>query len=228
MARAWPSPLVAEMLARAGGRWLRAPTGWRKISACVDGGYHLSDAQAQAILEMRLQRLTGLEQDKIVSEYKEVMLQIADYLDILAKPARITAIIVDEMTAIKEQYGDHEEERDRAQSPGRRRRGPDHAGRHGGDAVAHRLHQVAAARRLQCAAPRRARQAGDRDQGRRFHRAAVHRQYPRLRAVLFQPRPRVLDQGLPGAAGQQQRAAANPWSICSRWRRARKSPPSCR
>jgi len=105
MARAWRSPLVAEMLERAAADASR-PDGLAANFGLVEGGYHLSDAQAQAILEMRLQRLTGLEQDKIVSEYKEVMLQIADYIDILAKPARITAIIVDEMSAIKQQYGD--------------------------------------------------------------------------------------------------------------------------
>ena len=105
MARAWRSPLVAEMLERAAADASR-PDGLAANFGLVEGGYHLSDAQAQAILEMRLQRLTGLEQDKIVSEYKEVMLQIADYIDILAKPARITAIIVDEMNAIKQQYGD--------------------------------------------------------------------------------------------------------------------------
>jgi DNA gyrase subunit A len=66
----------------------------------------LSDAQAQAILELRLQRLTGLEQDKIVSEYKDVMARILDLLDILAKPERITEIIVTELVAIREQFGD--------------------------------------------------------------------------------------------------------------------------
>ena len=70
------------------------------------GGYHLSDAQAQAILELRLQRLTGLEQDKIVGEYREVMDKIVDLLDILAKPERVTQIISDELIAIKAQYGD--------------------------------------------------------------------------------------------------------------------------
>jgi DNA gyrase subunit A len=60
-----------------------------------DGLYRLSDTQAQEILQMRLQRLTGLEQDKIVAEYKDVMAQIADLLDILAKPERVTAIIGD-------------------------------------------------------------------------------------------------------------------------------------
>jgi DNA gyrase subunit A len=105
MARAWRSQLVAELLQRAAADASR-PDGLGANFGLVEGGYQLSDAQAQAILEMRLQRLTGLEQDKIVSEYKEVMLQITDLLDILAKPARITAIIVDEMNAIKQQYGD--------------------------------------------------------------------------------------------------------------------------
>ena len=105
MAKAWRSQLVAEMLQRAAADASR-PDGLAANFGLVGGGYHLSDVQAQAILEMRLQRLTGLEQDKIVSEYKEVLLQIADYLDILAKPARIAAIIVDEMNAIKQQYGD--------------------------------------------------------------------------------------------------------------------------
>ena len=106
MEKAWHSPLVAEMLQRTAADASR-PDGLAANFGLIDGGYHLSDAQAQAILEMRLQRLTGLEQDKIVSEYKEVMLQITDFLDILAKPARITAIIVDEMNAIKQQYGDN-------------------------------------------------------------------------------------------------------------------------
>ncbi|MGF2059458.1 DNA gyrase subunit A, partial [Enterococcus innesii] len=61
--------------------------------------------QAQEILQMRLQRLTGLEQDKIVNEYKDVMAQIADLLDILSKPARVTAIITDELNAARNDYG---------------------------------------------------------------------------------------------------------------------------
>jgi DNA gyrase subunit A len=71
-----------------------------------DGLYRLSDTQAQEILQMRLQRLTGLEQDKIIGEYREVMSQIADLLDILARPERIAAIITDELTAIKSEFGD--------------------------------------------------------------------------------------------------------------------------
>jgi len=105
MARQWRSPVVEEMLLRAASDASR-PDGLAPEFGLSEQGYRLSDAQAQAILELRLQRLTGLEQDKIVGEYKEVMDKIVDLLDILAKPERITQIIVDELTAIREQYGD--------------------------------------------------------------------------------------------------------------------------
>ncbi len=105
MGQVWRSPLVEEMLARSAADASR-PEGLAIEFGFSEQGYRLSDAQAQAILELRLQRLTGLEQDKIVSEYKEVMEKIADLLDILAKPARITEIIVLELTAIKAQFGD--------------------------------------------------------------------------------------------------------------------------
>ncbi|MHB1621323.1 MAG: DNA gyrase subunit A [Sulfuricella sp.] len=105
MERVWRSPLVEEMLARSAADASR-PEGLAPEFGFSERGYRLSDAQAQAILELRLQRLTGLEQDKIVSEYKEVMEKIADLLDILAKPQRITEIIVLELTAIKAQFGD--------------------------------------------------------------------------------------------------------------------------
>jgi DNA gyrase subunit A len=105
MARSWQSPLVNEMLVRAAAEASR-PEGLAPEFGMSSRGYFLSDAQAQAILELRLQRLTGLEQDKIVAEYKEVMEQIADLLDILARPERITEIIVGELTAIKVQFGD--------------------------------------------------------------------------------------------------------------------------
>ncbi|WP_412479549.1 DNA gyrase subunit A [Azonexus sp. IMCC34839] len=105
MARDWRSPVVEEMLVRASSDASR-PEGLLPEFGLSAQGYRLSDAQAQAILELRLQRLTGLEQDKIVGEYKEVMDKIVDLLDILAKPERITAIIVDELKQISEQYGD--------------------------------------------------------------------------------------------------------------------------
>jgi len=105
MARSWHSPVVEEMLKRAVADASR-PEGLGAEFGLQKNGYRLSDAQAQAILEMRLQRLTGLEQDKIVAEYKELIEQIADFMDMLTKPARITGIIADELKAIKQQYGD--------------------------------------------------------------------------------------------------------------------------
>ena len=105
MERTWRSPLVEQMLQRAAADASR-PEGLAPEFGMSGQGYRLSDAQAQAILELRLQRLTGLEQDKIVAEYKEVMEKIADLLDILARPERITAIIAGELTAIRDQFGD--------------------------------------------------------------------------------------------------------------------------
>ncbi|HEY4542362.1 MAG TPA: DNA gyrase subunit A [Noviherbaspirillum sp.] len=112
MTRAWDSSLVREMLARAAGENVGGVEAFRPenlpkhYGIQPDGLYKLSDEQAQEILQMRLQRLTGLEQDKIVNEYKDVMAQIADLLDILAKPERVTSIIVDELNAAKNEYGD--------------------------------------------------------------------------------------------------------------------------
>jgi DNA gyrase subunit A len=105
MAKTWESPVVEEMLKRAAAGASK-PEGLGAEFGLQKTGYRLSDAQAQAILDMRLARLTGLEQDKIVAEYKELIGQIGDFLDILAKPARITAIIAEELKAIKAQYGD--------------------------------------------------------------------------------------------------------------------------
>ena len=105
MAKSWKSPVVEEMLQRAAADASK-PEGLGAEFGLQKTGYRLSDAQAQAILDMRLARLTGLEQDKIVAEYKELIGQIGDFLDILAKPARITAIIAEELKAIKAQYGD--------------------------------------------------------------------------------------------------------------------------
>jgi DNA gyrase subunit A len=105
MARVWKSQLVADMLARAAADATR-PAGLGPEYGLGPDGYRLSEQQAQAILELRLQRLTGLEQDKIVAEYRELIEKIADLLDILARPERITAIIGDELRAIRDQYGD--------------------------------------------------------------------------------------------------------------------------
>jgi DNA gyrase subunit A len=108
----WDSSLVREMLTRArtDGSVINAddyrPEGLeREYGMHADGLYRLSDTQASEILQMRLQRLTGLEQDKIVTEYREVMAEIDDLLDILAKSERVSAIITEELTAVRQEFG---------------------------------------------------------------------------------------------------------------------------
>jgi DNA gyrase subunit A len=112
MTKSWDSQLVREMLtrSRADGGVINAddyrPDGLEKeFGMGADGLYRLSETQAQEILQMRLQRLTGLEQDKIVNEYKDVMAEIDDLLDILAKPERVSTIIGDELTVVKNEFG---------------------------------------------------------------------------------------------------------------------------
>ena len=116
MARSWDSSLVREMLTRTreDGATIsaddyRPESLGREFGLQKDGLYRLSDTQAQEILQMRLQRLTGLEQDKIVAEYKDVMAQIEDLLDILAKPERVSIIIGDELNALKTEFGQTKE-----------------------------------------------------------------------------------------------------------------------
>lgn len=112
MLKSWDSKLVREMLTRtrADGGVVNAddyrPDGLElEFGMQADGLYRLSETQAQEILQMRLQRLTGLEQDKIVAEYKEVMAEIDDFLDILSKPERVSTIIGDELSVVKTEFG---------------------------------------------------------------------------------------------------------------------------
>ena len=111
MGRAWDSSMVREMLARAedstpGGRAAYRPEGLPGgVGLQADGLYRLSEEQAQEILQMRLQRLTGLEQDKIIGEYREVMAEIADLLDVLARPERVTALIAGELAELRQEFG---------------------------------------------------------------------------------------------------------------------------
>ncbi len=118
LARSWDAQIVRDMLARAdqsqipGGRLAYRPDNLEDhFGLQADGMYRLSETQAQEILNMRLQRLTGLEQDKIVGEYKEVMDRIADLLDILARPERVTQIIADELVALKEEFSGEKDQR---------------------------------------------------------------------------------------------------------------------
>jgi DNA gyrase subunit A len=105
MARLWRSKLVEELLARSEGQASR-PEGLSDDFGLKKQGYRLSEVQAQRILEMRLQNLTALEQDKITAEYKETMDKIVDLIDVLAKPARVTEIISHELDEVKKDYGD--------------------------------------------------------------------------------------------------------------------------
>lgn len=124
LARSWDSAVVREMLART-----MSNAGAEQVSAAAyrpehipaefglqaDGRYRLSEEQAQEILQMRLQRLTGLEQDKIVNEYKEIMLHIADLLDILARPIRITDIITTELNEVRAEFGNENKDKRRSE-----------------------------------------------------------------------------------------------------------------
>jgi DNA gyrase subunit A len=101
----WPPGLVNEMLKRSGAEVSR-PDGLEDQYAMTEAGYRLSQNQAQAILDMRLQKLTGLEQDKIIKEYEDLLGMIIDLLDILSRPDRLMDEIRNELNYLKETYGD--------------------------------------------------------------------------------------------------------------------------
>jgi DNA gyrase subunit A len=103
--RVWQSGTVESMLARAGADASR-PEGLAEGFGLAPDGYRLTETQAQAILDLRLQKLTGLEQDKIIKEFEEILEKIADLLEILSSPDRLMQVIRDELLAIREQFGD--------------------------------------------------------------------------------------------------------------------------
>ena len=105
MERAWVSAAVDSMLERAGAKASR-PEDLSAEFGLLGDGYHLSEAQAQAILDLKLHRLTGLEQDKIVNEFKELLDRIEYLLNILADPDLLKKVIRDELTALNEEYSD--------------------------------------------------------------------------------------------------------------------------
>jgi DNA gyrase subunit A len=116
LSRIWEPGVAREMVTRSGVEASAfRPLGLEPGVGLSDAGYRLSETQAQEILQMRLQRLTGLEQDKIVQEYREVMDTIADLLDILARPDRISTIISDELKSIKAEYADPNKDPRRSQ-----------------------------------------------------------------------------------------------------------------
>jgi DNA gyrase subunit A len=105
IASVWQPGMVTDMLSRAGAEASR-PEDLESGFGLLEDGYHLSEIQAQAILELRLHRLTGLEQDKIVSEFKDILLIVKELLDILSDPERLLQVIRDELEEIKEKFGD--------------------------------------------------------------------------------------------------------------------------
>jgi DNA gyrase subunit A len=105
LARVWPPGAVSQMLERSGAASTR-PDGLSAELGLSGGAYRLSEAQAQAILDMRLHRLTGLEQGKIVEEFKTLLGEIGDLSDILALPARLTEVVRSEIIQIREDFGD--------------------------------------------------------------------------------------------------------------------------
>lgn len=105
VSRHWRPGVVTDMLARAGADASR-PEDITEPFGLSESGYQLSEAQAQAILDLRLHRLTGLEQDKIVKDYAELLDEIADLLDILNDPDRLMGVIREELVALRERYAD--------------------------------------------------------------------------------------------------------------------------
>ena len=105
MGKVWQLGAVSGMLERADTDMSR-PEGLPAEFGMVEGGYRLSETQAQAILELRLHRLTGLEQDKITAEFKDILERIADLLDILSNPGRLMQVIRDELVQILDEYSD--------------------------------------------------------------------------------------------------------------------------
>jgi DNA gyrase subunit A len=105
MDRSWEPGAVTGMLERSGAEASR-PEDLEAGFGLVEDGYRLSEAQTQAILDLRLHQLTGLEQDKIVSEYRELLDQINELLGILGDPERLMQVIHDELVALSDQFGD--------------------------------------------------------------------------------------------------------------------------
>ncbi len=105
LARSWKSDSVLAMLGEVGADACR-PEGLDEQYGLKDSEYFLSPDQAQAILDLRLHRLTGLEHEKLINDYKELLIQIADYLEILGNRERLLSVVREELEAVQKEYGD--------------------------------------------------------------------------------------------------------------------------
>ena len=191
MGRDWPARDIAPLIALVDDPRHRL---------AEDGSYRLSEAQARAILDLRLQRLTALGREEVGGELTKLAAEISDYLDILRSRVRILAIVKDELKAVREAFATPRRTRDRRLGLRRRGRGSDPARGHGRDRVACRLHQARAALDLPGAAPRRQGPLGHADPRGGFRHPAVRRQHPHAGAVLLLSRPGLQGEGLAAAA----------------------------
>ena len=168
--------------------------------------FELSEIQAQAILDMRLHRLTGLERDKIIEEYNEVMALIDRLKEILASEVEILKIIKGELLEIRERYADAR--RTEIIDDGGRslHRGPDRRRGHGGHRVPYRLHQAQRGFALPRPAPRRQGYDRDASEGRGFRRKPLHCLDPQLYPDFYQPGQGLLAQGPRDSTGRARRA----------------------
>jgi DNA gyrase subunit A len=188
MARSWQSEAVVKMLSVADVDATR-PDDLPPDLGLIDGSYRLSRAQAQAILDMRLQKLTGLEKDKIIGEYRELLEKIRSLLEILSDADRLLEVIRSELTEVRESYGDER----------RTEILQDHLNLNMEDMITEEDVMVTlshATGRLRGTTTGRQGQGRNPGQGRRLHRQAVCCQYPRYDPVLLQPGQGLLAESL--------------------------------
>ena len=219
MARHWPAEDIAPLIALVDDPRHRV---------AEDGTYRLSDAQARAILDLRLQRLTALGRDEIGDELKKLADEISDYLDILRSRVRILGIIKDELTAVREAFATPRktqildwdadvEDEDLIQRE---------------DMVVTVTH-AGYIKRVPLSTYRAQRRGGKGRSGmadprRGFRHAPVRGQHAHAGAVLLLARPGLQGKGLAPAAHRRRTPAARRSSTCCRCSRASASPPSCR
>ena len=176
-----------------------------EAAAALCSRFGLSELQAKAILEMRLQRLTGLERDKIDAEYAEISALIHKLQGILDDPQKVLDVIVEELDRDPGALRRRAAHGDRLQLRGDQHRGPDRRRGHGRHRLPCRLHQTQRREPLQEPAPGRQGQDRDGDEGGGFRRADLHRHHPPLRPDLHEQGPPLLAEGLPDPAGRARR-----------------------